>query len=262
VLLSITVSLAYFMISGPVTYKTGVGEQVSFPLPDGSVVTLNAQSSLQLAYTERQRNVRLIGGEAFFDVAKDPDRPFEVHTKSAVARAVGTRFNVRFRGKNTTVTVVEGIVDVRPGPARGDRPRGAADPSVSVDAPGAGLPTVDKAAAQPQTVRLTVGQQAKVPPRAGRVAVTEIKTDKATSWRERRLVFDSWALSAVVEEFNLYNEQRIEVQDAGLAEQSISGVFSADDRASFVLFLAEADLAVAQTRADGTIVLRSPGGAR
>jgi ferric-dicitrate binding protein FerR (iron transport regulator) len=111
-------------------------------------------------------------------------------------------------------------------------------------------------------VRLTVGQQAKVPPRAGRVAVTEIKTDKATSWRERRLVFDSWALSAVVAEFNLYNEQRIEVQDAGLAEQSISGVFSADDRVSFVLFLAEADLAVAQTRADGTIVLRSPGGAR
>jgi transmembrane sensor len=233
---------------------------MSFPLEDGSVVTLNAQSSLELAYTDAERNVRLIQGEALFAVARDPDRPFQVHTRRAVVRAVGTQFNVRFRGEDTTVTVVEGIVEVRSGSDAGDASGRGVDLSAPGDSPGDGLPGINKPSAQPQFVRLTVGQQARVPPRSGQVAVTEIKIDKATSWRERRLEFEAWSLAAVVDEFNLYNDQPIVIQDAALAEKSISGVFSADDRASFALFLDEAGLAVAETRADGTIVLRSANG--
>lgn len=256
VFLAVAVSIFYFTTPGPVIYSTGVGEQMSFPLEDGSVVTLNAQSSLELAYTETERYVRLIQGEALFAVAKDADRPFQVHTGRTVVRAVGTQFNVRFRGEDTTVTVVEGIVEVRSGSDGADRSGRAADVAGSDHLAGTGPPAVNKPSARPQLVRLTVGQQATVPSRSGQVAVTEIKVDKAMSWRERRLSFDAWPLSKVVDEFNLYNDQRILIQDAVLAEKSISGVFSADDRASFALFLDEAGLAVAETRADGTIVLR------
>lgn len=257
VFLAITVSMLYFTTSGPVIHSTGIGEQMSFPLEDGSVVTLNAQSSLELAFTDAERNVRLIQGEALFAVAKDPDRPFQVHTGRAVVRAVGTQFNVRFRGEDTTVTVVEGIVEVWPGRDGGDASGRTADLAGSDDSAGDGLPAVDEPSVQPQVVRLTVGQQARVPSRSGQVAITDVKIDKATSWRERRLAFEAWSLAAVVDEFNLYNDQRIVIQDAALAEKSISGVFRADDRASFALFLEEAGLAVAETRADGTIVLRS-----
>lgn len=255
VLLAVAVSTFYFVTSGPVSYITGVGEQVSFPLQDGSVVTLNAQSSLELAYTDAERNVRLVQGEALFAVAKDSDRPFQVYTERAVVKAVGTEFNVRFRGDDTTVTVVEGIVEVRSGNdgrtgfGKGAEPAGANDSSSN------GRPAVNKA-----LVRLTAGQQAKVPPLTGEVVVADIRVDKAMSWRERRLSFDAWPLSKVVDEFNLYNGQRILILDEALADKSISGVFSADDRGSFALFLDEAGLAVAETRADGTIVLRSANG--
>ena len=85
----------------------------------------------------------------------------------------------------------------------------------------------------------------------------ETNVRKATAWRERRLVFEAWALEDVVAEFNLYNDQQFVVDDADLATHAISGAFSADDRESFALFLSEAGLALSETRADGTIVLRT-----
>lgn len=260
VLLTIAASTLYFVASGPDIYTTGVGEQMSFPMQDGSVATLNAQSSLELAYTEAERNVRLVQGEAFFAVAKDPDRPFQVHTERAMVRAVGTQFNVRFRGEDTTVTVVEGIVEVRPGSDGGDRSGQGAYLGGPGNVPGNGRAAINEPIAEPQLVRLTAGQQARVQPLSGQVAVAEIKVDRATSWRERRLSFDARPLSKVVDEFNLYNDQRIVIWDNALAGRSISGVFSADDRASFALFLEEAGLAVVETRADGTIVLRNANG--
>lgn len=234
VVFAVAASALYFTMTSPIVYSTGIGEQVSFTLDDGSVVTLNAQSSLELNYTEAERNVRLIAGEALFNVAKYSERPFQVITERAIVRAIGTVFNVRYRGDDATVTVVEGIVDVQsPDSPSGTRGRGQVM-----------LP-----------VRLTVGQQARVA--SGEVAVIDTNVDKTTSWRERRLEFDSWTLSAVVQEFNLYNERRILIEDAPLRARSISGTFSADDRESFTLFLSEAGLAVSETRSDGTIVLRS-----
>jgi transmembrane sensor len=249
--------LFYAITSAPDAYSTGIGEQMSFPLQDGSVVTLNAQSSLEVAYSDAERNVRVIQGEALFTVAKDADRPFQVHTRRAVVRAVGTQFNVRFRGEDTTVTVVEGVVEVQPAAGERDHTGKGTDPGGSVADPGV---SVDKSVDEPQWIRLAAGQQARVPPLSGQVAVAHTKVDQATSWRERRLSFDAWPLRKVVDEFNLYNDQRIVIQDEALGGIPISGVFSADDRASFALFLDEAGLALVARRANGTIVLRSADG--
>ncbi len=242
--------LGLFYLTLPQTdlYATGVGEQVSFPLDDGSVITLNAQSTLRVAYTDTSRDIHLTAGEAMFDVASDPDRPFRVVTESAVIQAIGTQFNVRYRGSDTTVTVVEGIVDVQTVPDPPSLPGAVGE--IPDEFPTETSPIV------PQPTRVQVGQQARVS--SGEVAVVDTNIQKATSWRERRLVFDSWTLEDVVEEFNLYNDQHIVIVDADLAARSISGAFSADDRDSFALFLSEAGIALFESQADGTIVLYPP----
>lgn len=245
ILVAAALSTFYFSAPEVDLYVTGVGEQASFPLGDGSIVSLNAHSTLRVEFSDEWRDVRLISGEAMFDVAKDPNRPFRVVTEGAVIQAVGTQFNVRYRGADTTVTVVEGIVDVQS--TSGPSDSGGA--SAQVPTPNAAEP------ASTQGTLLRVGQQARVA--SGEVAVIETNVQEATSWRERRLVFEARPLADVVNEFNLYNDDQFVISDAALANRAISGVFGADDRESFVLFLSEAGLADYETRDDGTIVLRT-----
>lgn len=242
------VGLVYLKLPRADLYTTSVGEQVSFLLDDGSVVTLNARSRLRVVYTDTSRDIHLTAGEAMFDVVGDSDRPFRVITERAVIRAIGTQFNVRHRGSDTTVTVVEGIVDVQLVP----NPR--SPPGEVGEAPDESAAALSSVVSQP--TRLEVGQQARVS--SGAVAVVDTNVQKTMSWRERRLTFDAWTLADVVQEFNLYNDQHIVVIDADLAARSISGAFSADDRGSFALFLSEAGIASFESRADGTIMLYPP----
>jgi transmembrane sensor len=107
---------------------------------------------------------------------------------------------------------------------------------------------------------LTVGQQARVESLSGQVAVTETRVAKATAWRERRLVFESLSLRDVIDEFNRYNDPPLAIEDPGLEQLPISGVFRANDRESFVQFLSQMQLAEADVRDDGTIVLRPVSG--
>ena len=220
----------------PNFHATAIGEQTSLPLPDGSLVTLNTQSALRVDYSSEFRDVHLRRGEALFDVAKQPGRPFRVITPHAVVTAVGTRFNVRSETEDVVVTVVEGIVDVAATSA-GSQSRGTGR-----------VPT-----------QLTIGQQARVASQSGEVAVVEAAVDKATAWRERRLVFDSMSLAEVIDEFNRYNDPPLLIEDPALRAMEISGIFRANDRASFVAFLEQMTLAESETRADGTIVLREVG---
>ena len=258
VLVAAAVALWLVLTSGSFAHSTGIGEQSSFSLEDGSVVILNAQSTLNFDFTRSERNARLIAGEALFIVAKDEDRPFQVVTERAIIRAVGTSFNVRDRGENTTVTVVQGIVDVRPLPAFPQRMEGNARSMEAAPEPGgeAVLPRDPPDASGP--VRLSVGQQGRVIGQTVEIAAVETEIEKATLWRERRLVFKNRALSEVVEEFNLYNRERMTIGDAGLASNLISGAFDADDLDSFVLFLSVTGIAVADRRPGGGFVLRVP----
>ena len=210
------------------------------------MVTINTQSTLKIAYSNQFRDIHLASGEALFDVAKDPERPFRVMTEHAVVTAVGTQFNVRNVADDVVVTVVEGSVDVEA------THRASLGPGQVGVTPAANAP----AGRQPegrQPARLTVGQQARIA--AGEVAVIETAVDKATAWRERRLVFESLTLAEVIDEFNRYNDPPLLIDDPALRELPISGVFRANDRDSFVAFLKTMDLAQSRTLLDGTIVL-------
>lgn len=247
----------FVLTSSPLAYTTGVGEQAAYPLSDGSVVTLNTQSSIEVDYTETDRTVRLLTGEVLFEVREDTDRPFRVLTDLAVIRAVGTVFNVRQRGEATNVTVIEGTVDVRSVDAHG----GPGAPALSADVTvplASGEAILEGLPDQGGLIRLDAGQQARVEEQSPEVVVLDANIENTTAWRQRRLIFESRALADVVAEFNLYGDLPIEIGDSELAHRSISGSFDADDPKSFALFLSAADLAETVRRADGTLVLRLP----
>jgi transmembrane sensor len=203
-----------------IVVRTGVGEQHSEVLPDRSIVDVNTQSEIRVAFTSSERRVELVRGEAFFDVAKDPTRPFIVATDLATAKAVGTRFSVYRSQSGTIVTVAEGRVLVRDRLAVAGESNGAADPHDAVEV----IPGI-QAEAQP-------GHHVQM--RRANVAST-------FAWREHRLVFDAEPLATVVEEFNRYNSPPLVISDPHLREQHISGVFGANDPESLLDFLVKVD---------------------
>lgn len=93
-------------------YSTGLGEQRSVRLDDGTTVELNSRSRLRVRFTQNARTVELLNGQALFHVAKNPTRPFVVESDGMRVRAVGTQFDVYKHQSGTTVTVLEGRVAV------------------------------------------------------------------------------------------------------------------------------------------------------
>jgi transmembrane sensor len=198
---------------------TGVGEQHSTVLPDHSIVELNTQSELRVAFNSSERRVELLRGEAFFDVTKDPARPFVVYTDVATAKAVGTRFSVYRALTGTIVTVAEGRVLVRHQRPLSDSTGNA----VHIEA-----------------VEVVPGTQAEARP--GRpVQMHTANIEQTLAWRERRLVFDGEPLEEVLKEFNRYNSPPLVITDPRLKGQRISGVFGANDSESLLDFLVKMD---------------------
>nr|WP_199078508.1 FecR family protein [Pedobacter sp. ASV19] len=98
------------------TITTPRGGQYQVELPDGTVVWLNAASSLQFPESfqaGQQRRVTL-SGEAYFQVARDTKRPFIVHTDEQDVKVLGTHFNINSYKEETTVktTLLEGSVEI------------------------------------------------------------------------------------------------------------------------------------------------------
>lgn len=249
VLVLAAITLGVFRLaSAPSVFQTAIGEQTSFPLPDGSIVTLNTLSEIEPRFTSTHRDVVLVSGEVLFDVVSDPKRPFRVIVGDAVIQAIGTTFNVYHRQADTTVTVVEGTIEIRAGHAQGSTAQSVTTTVLDgTDRAGSGasLPLI-----------VTVGQQARLDAHTGQTTVVEANVERATAWRERRLFFDGRPLSAVIEEFNLYNDPPMVIANPELRQLPVTGSFNANDRASFVLFLEKTGIATAQTEPDGRISLR------
>ncbi len=188
------------------SYSTGIGEQSTIQLMDGSTVELNARSKVEVRLSDRQRDVALIEGQALFRVAKDKQRPFVVQAGEAQVRAVGTEFDVYRKQTETVVTVVEGRVETYPGS--------------------------DGAAA----IVISAGEQLTVLPHSV-TKPTPADTIAATAWVQKRLIFEETPLSEVADEFNRYNRRPLTIDDAELRGLKISGVYSSIDPASLINFL-------------------------
>lgn len=215
-------------------YATGVGEQRTVTLEDGSSLQLNSRSRVRVRYSDHERDVDLIEGQALFRVAKDVVKPFIVRSGSTRARAVGTQFDVYRKADGTTITVVEGRVAVysqqlpsfQPSPIVSEK--SAYDPHPPVEISGRAAPS--------SIVVVASGEQVTATP----VAVTQPKhadVSVITAWSRRELVFDSTPLADVALEFNRYNARQLVVHDAQLEQFHVTGIFSSTDPTSLVRFL-------------------------
>lgn len=96
-------------------YSTGVAESREIKLEDGSTVYLGADSAIAVSFETASRNIGLLAGEAYFEVAPDPSRPFNVETGNVETRVLGTGFNVHRSGNGVSVAVNHGRVAVSSG---------------------------------------------------------------------------------------------------------------------------------------------------
>lgn len=202
---------------------TSVGGFRRIALPDGSIVRVNTDSAIHVAYTPRERRVRLLRGEAHFTVAKSMERPFFVEAGGVSVRAVGTAFNVRLRAADLEVLVTEGKVSIAD-PAKGES-------LLDVRAP-------------EQTPLLVAGEGAVLPLPAGaavrRAAVRSVpppEMERALAWQDKRIEMVSAPLSDFVAEFNRYNRHPIRIVDPALAARRFGGSFRADEPETFIRLL-------------------------
>ena len=229
-----TAALATYILTSSGVYATAIGEQRSLALSDGSTVELNSLSKIRIRYSEHERTVDLLQGQALFHVAKDATRPFIVDIGQTRVRAVGTQFDVYRKTDGTIVTVVEGRVAIlkegHPSGPKHEGKRGLRDL-----APGTEI--ADFAQQEGEgAIFLTAGEQITVSPKTARKTVHPNLVG-ATSWTQRQLVFDSASFADVAEEFNRYNERKLVIDASALDTLHISGVFSSTDPASLIRFL-------------------------
>jgi transmembrane sensor len=207
-------------------YTTAVGGIETVPLADGSRVTLNTDSNVRIAITQAERRVYLEKGEAFFEVAKDPRRPFIVMAGNKRLIAVGTQFSVLRQGYNVDVVVSEGVVRLEaPGVDSGLSSEGTRGRT---------------ARRQPKTVLLTAGSVAHA--RRSDVLVqkrSDTEIDRTLTWRTGILTFRDTPLADAVAEFNRYNTRQIVIDDPKLGFVKIGGIFRATDLDPFVHLLEE-----------------------
>lgn len=198
----------YLGVDRPARHVTRKGEKRVVALDDGSTVTLNTATRLDVRFSSDERLIQLVEGEALFDVASDPARPFIVRAGDADVRAVGTSFTVaRIEGRPVQVLVREGVVEV-------DRPR----------------------AGRPEPMRIAANTRAVVSSKAVPVVVTGVEPSEVSrelAWREGRLVFTDESLSSAVAQFARYSDTRIVVSDPVLARSGVAGVFDANDPVGF-----------------------------
>ena len=203
-------TLAVWQAPGEGSFKTGVGEQSSFTLADGSTLWLNTSSHVVLAINDSSRQIRLISGEAHFDVYHDPDRPFEVYANKKMVRAVGTAFSVFIEEQGVEVLVTEGRVQL--GVASTQQQSPIQDkPSAILGELSAGQ-TLVIAGDTPEVMQ----------------AVTEYQPaelNRKMAWLNGELIYAGESLDAVIKEVSRYTPITIELVDPELADIRIGGQF-------------------------------------
>jgi len=177
--------------------QTAFAERRQVELPDGSQLTLNGGTQLQVDFSAGRRHIQLNAGEAMFIVAHDSSRPFVVDTAQGSVTVTGTRFDVRLDPAATRVAVEQGSVRVQ-----------------------------GKDASQAQ---LTAGLGAHIDAQGKVTPPFAVNAAALTAWRQGKLVFDNATLAEVVAEVSRYRTEPLRVAPGKVAQLRLSSTFSSDD---------------------------------
>lgn len=176
-------------------YSTATAEMRQIDLEDGSVVHLGADSAIEVAFEPQTRRVRLLSGEAYFEVEPDKSRPFKVETGHVETTVLGTAFNVRLIADGVAVAVNHGRV-------------------------GVARPTTDQTFGAP----LEAGDWVRVGWN-GEVERGRDAPELAGGWRSGMLVVKDWPVSDVISEIRRHYSGTIVLADSHFGKQRITGVY-------------------------------------
>lgn len=205
-------------------------------------MTLNTASEARVRFGEAERRVALVQGQALFDVASDPTRPFMVVVDGATVTAVGTVFDVRKDRDAVTVTLVEGVVDVdvrRAGPA----------------ADVVSAPPGEPAGPDADPAPLRVGEQLRLNRRDATTERRAADMQATLGWTEGNLIFKRTRLEDAIAEVNRYTTRPLRLGDPSLADLQVSGWFRAGEGEAFAWSLSQTFLLRIVERRDHTLVL-------
>jgi len=211
-------------------YATAKGESRAIQLADGSHIDLNTDSHLSVRLDKEARRVTVHDGQALFDVAHDVRRPFLITAGDETVRVVGTKFDVRRRDGQLTVTVLRGLVEVS---------------TDGEDAP----------------VRLRPGQMLEHAEGASGVVVRTVAAEDQVGWRSGRLIYRDQPLSRIVGDMNHYFDRPLRLEGERTADLKFSGVLIVDSQDAMVRRLTSL-MPLSATPTDDSIVLRGKSSAQ
>lgn len=219
-------------------YEANGTEPQRVSLADGSVVDLNSNSRVEVQFSEGERHVTLVAGEAHFQVAHNQARPFIVSANGVSVRAVGTAFDVRLAGDKVDVLVAEGKVEV------------AREATSAFFAPKK-TPVVPLLVAGEKT---QVVSNSNFAPRVDEVAPAEVHA--LLSWQSRMTSFADVPLSEMVARINRCNSLQLVLGDPQLGDRKVGGVIDLSQVNAFVHLLEQDGDISADRDSAGKIVLR------
>lgn len=221
------VVMAFFWPAAPTAdrlhYSTGAGEVRTLKLSDGTQVRLNTRSALSINFSGHQRQLTLTRGEAYFDVAKDPQRPFIVDLGDTSVTAVGTAFNIYRREHNSQVHLTEGVISVA-------------------------------AAKVSEAKEITAGQRFELSP----AGISKLTRDSVQpDWLDGNLDFDNTPLKVAVNELNRHLRQPVQLDMSGEQRlQPVSGHFASGEAEATLRAIA-LSLNLTIERNNGQLTLRA-----
>lgn len=235
---AIAACIAGFMILGalviqkeptPLTYATLLGERTDIGLDDGSVVTLNTNSIVDVTMSSKRRFVTLRQGEALFEIARDERRPFLIDAGDVQISVLGTKFNVDKTHGQLEISVLHGIVEVER--------------------------SNEKSSMTPDAVMLMAGEQVSIGKKGEFSEITSFIAERITGWRHGRVYYEKTTLQNVLQDLNRYYENKISVSDASINAIPVTGSFNIDDQSVVVEALSAALSLTVTTDRDGNITL-------
>jgi transmembrane sensor len=202
------------------SYSTAVGKQLNVTLPDQTIVTLNTASLLRVHYSDIERKLELVRGEAHFQVAKHEGRVFSVQVAANEFRAVGTAFDIRMDSeRGTKLTVTEGRVEVRT-PAGVSLANEGSNQSAPIAAIRPATTDIFVDAGKEVTIDTTVQTVQNLQP---------AQIEAALAWKGGMIVFDADPLEKAVAEVNRYSHTRFVIVEESTKRLLVSGYFKVGD---------------------------------
>lgn len=211
---ALAAGLALAMVFGPAllwdSYATAVGERRMVTLADGSTVHLNGATEVRVRFTGDARRIELRGGEALFEVAHDPSRPFRVQAGDRIVQAVGTGFDIDLRADAVSVAVTDGVVALLPDDGNG------------------------------QPVRLEKGHAISYAPAQAPGKIRQVAIEQIGTWRRDVLFFDDAPLETIAVALRRRYPGQFVIADPRLGGRRFSGTITLRERNSTLRDLSRA----------------------